>query len=57
MLKGYVERVFSEGFAYQISEDGEIENLLRHKKVSLSTPTMHRGLFLIPIRFPPPPIT
>ncbi|MCR6473572.1 NAD(P)H-dependent oxidoreductase [Bacillus safensis] len=32
MLKGYVERVFSEGFAYQISEDGEIENLLRHKK-------------------------
>lgn len=32
MLKGYVERVFSEGFAYQINEYGAIENLLRHKK-------------------------
>lgn len=31
MLKGYVERVFSEGFAYRITEHG-IENLLRHKK-------------------------
>ncbi|KEP25288.1 NAD(P)H-dependent oxidoreductase [Bacillus zhangzhouensis] len=32
MLKGYVERVFSEGFAYQINEHGAIENLLRDKK-------------------------
>ncbi|MER3125380.1 NAD(P)H-dependent oxidoreductase [Bacillus pumilus] len=32
MLKGYVERVFSEGFAYQINEHGAIENLLLHKK-------------------------
>lgn len=32
MLKGYVEHVFSEGFAYQINEHGAIENLLRHKK-------------------------
>lgn len=32
MLKGYVERVFSEGFAYQINEYGAIENLLWHKK-------------------------
>lgn len=32
MLKGYVERVFSEGFAYQFNEQGAIENLLRHKK-------------------------
>ena len=32
MLKGYVERVFSEGFAYQVNEHGAIENLLRDKK-------------------------
>ncbi|MFS0655893.1 NAD(P)H-dependent oxidoreductase [Bacillus sp. 179-C3.3 HS] len=31
MLKGYVERVFSEGFAYRSTEHG-IENLLHHKK-------------------------
>ncbi|AOZ88292.1 NAD(P)H dehydrogenase [Bacillus xiamenensis] len=32
MLKGYVERVFSEGFAYQINEHGAIDNLLQDKK-------------------------
>lgn len=32
MLKGYIERVFSEGFAYQINEHGAIENLLLDKK-------------------------
>lgn len=32
MLKGYVERVFSEGFAYEINENGVVKNLLRDKK-------------------------
>ncbi|MDM5296947.1 NAD(P)H-dependent oxidoreductase [Bacillus pumilus] len=31
ILKNYVEHVFSEGFAYRITEHG-FENLLRHKK-------------------------
>ena len=36
MLKGYVERVFSEGFAYRITDDG-IAGLLGGKKVFLFT--------------------
>ncbi len=38
MLKGYIDRVFSEGFAYRISSEG-IEGLLPGKKVFLVTTT------------------
>jgi len=38
MLKGYIDKVFSEGFAYKISEKG-IEGLLSGKKVFLVTTT------------------
>ena len=36
MLKGYIDRVFSEGFAYRISDAG-IAGLLSGKKVFLFT--------------------
>jgi len=36
MLKGYIERVFTEGFAYRMAESG-IEGLLNKKKVFLVT--------------------
>jgi NAD(P)H dehydrogenase (quinone) len=38
MLKGYIDRVFSEGFAYKITEDG-ITGLLGDKKVLILTTT------------------
>lgn len=38
MLKGYIDRVFSEGFAYKITEN-DIMGLLKNKKVLLVTTT------------------
>ena len=38
ILKGYIDRVFTDGFAYHISETG-IEALLKSKKVLLITTT------------------
>jgi len=47
MLKGYVERVFSEGFAYEINENGVVKNLLRDKKgVIINTHDAPRTTFL-----------
>jgi len=38
MLKGYIDRVFTEGFAYKITEN-DIRGLLKNKKVFLVTTT------------------
>ncbi|MDP2156214.1 MAG: NAD(P)H-dependent oxidoreductase [Nitrospirota bacterium] len=38
ILKGYIDRVFTDGFAYHISETG-IDSLLKSKKVLLITTT------------------
>jgi len=38
MLKGYIDRVFTDGFAYSIREEG-IEGLLKGKKIHLITTT------------------
>lgn len=38
MLKGYIDRVFTDGFAYSIKEDG-IEGLLKGKKIHIITTT------------------
>jgi NAD(P)H dehydrogenase (quinone) len=38
MLKGYIDRVFSDGFAYRITDDG-IEGLMKGKKAFLVTTT------------------
>ena len=32
ILKGFVDRVFQEGFAFRFTEDGKVVGLLRHKK-------------------------
>lgn len=32
ILKGFIDRVFQEGFAFQFTEDGKVHGLLRHKK-------------------------
>ena len=39
MLKGYIDRVFSLKFAYDITADGEITGLLKGKKVFLVSTT------------------
>ena len=33
ILKGYIDRIFAYGFAYQFAENGDIEGLLGDKKV------------------------
>lgn len=38
ILKGYIDRVFSKGFAYDYGEDGKVKGLLSDKKVMLFTP-------------------
>ena len=47
--KGLCRARFSEGFAYEINENGVVKNLLRDKKGSLLIRMMHRGPFLIQI--------
>lgn len=37
MLKGYVDRVFSYGFAYSVAADGSYQQLLKGKKAMLFT--------------------
>jgi len=39
MLKGYIDRVFSFGFAYDITADGEVKGLLKGKKVMIVNTT------------------
>jgi NAD(P)H dehydrogenase (quinone) len=43
LLKGYIDRVFSEGFAYSFSENGEIIKLLKKKKVVLINLVDHQS--------------
>jgi NAD(P)H dehydrogenase (quinone) len=43
ILKGWIDRVFSFGFAYKIGQTGEPEGLLKHKKVLLISTTMGSG--------------
>ena len=40
ILKGWMDRVFSHGFAYRIGENGQPEGLLKHKKALLISTTM-----------------
>ncbi len=40
ILKGWQERVFSNGFAYQFSEKGGLVGILKHKKVLIICSTM-----------------
>jgi len=40
ILKGWMDRVFSHGFAYKIGEGGQLEGLLKHEKVLLISTTM-----------------
>jgi NAD(P)H dehydrogenase (quinone) len=42
IMKGWIDRVFSHGFSYQIAENGEIIGLLKHKK----------GLIIVTTGFP-----
>ncbi len=35
LLKGYIDRVFTEGFAYSVSGDGSLKQLLKKKKAVL----------------------
>ncbi len=35
LIKGYIDRIFTEGFAYSISDDGNFKKLLKKKKVVL----------------------
>ncbi len=42
LLKGYIDRVFTEGFAYSVSEDGTFEQLLKRKKVALVNLVDHK---------------
>lgn len=41
MLKGWIDRVFSYGFAYQFTERGGIEGLLKYKKALLINTTYY----------------
>jgi NAD(P)H dehydrogenase (quinone) len=43
LLKGYIDRVFSEGFAYSFSNNGEIIKLLKRKKVVLVNLVDHQS--------------
>lgn len=43
LLKGYIDRVFSENFAYSFSEEGEIIKLLKGKKVILINLVDHQS--------------
>ncbi|MDP3011815.1 MAG: NAD(P)H-dependent oxidoreductase [Candidatus Hydromicrobium sp.] len=40
ILKGWIDRVFSDGFAYKSTETGGLEGLLKSKKVLLTSTTM-----------------
>jgi len=40
ILKGWIDRVFSDGFAYKSTETGGLEGLLKSKKVLLISTTM-----------------
>jgi NAD(P)H dehydrogenase (quinone) len=40
ILKGWIDRVLSHGFAYKIDEKGQPEGLLKHKKALLISTTM-----------------
>ena len=42
ILKGWIDRVLSHGFAYELNENGEVKGLLNHKK----------ALFIITLSFP-----
>jgi NAD(P)H dehydrogenase (quinone) len=37
ILKGYIDRVFSSGFAYNFCKDGSVEKLLSDKKIMIFT--------------------
>jgi NAD(P)H dehydrogenase (quinone) len=45
ILKGWIDRVFSHGFAYGMTESGSPQGLLQHQKVLLISPTMAQESF------------